>query len=151
MSSESRPSAKDEAQPSLPTKVEDRWDETVNWDVIERRSDGLWVQVRCRVCDSRYFARANSVRHRIARGTFRGLCRRHARALAGIGLARPFHPSVRWDDSGRPAATVTCPVCGERRQVPARRVRYLVKRGKFTGRCALHRAYRGPQPAREGP
>lgn len=107
----------------------------VDWSAQERRDGGYWVKVTCPKCGETRFDLARSVRYRLRKRTYTGLCRtdaqrsvRDTRDLGAVCLPGP---------SG--LVRVTCPICEEERLVGATQVRRQMRMGTFTGRCGKDR------------
>jgi hypothetical protein len=125
----------------------------VDWSDARRvppRGEAV-ADVSCPVCSERRQVRVTELRRRILRGAFTGRCRRHP-----LGQAlEAAHPTVDWTTFRRAptgwVVSVACPLCPARREVRARAVRYELRKGEFTGRCATHRRRPiGADTAREG-
>ncbi len=117
----------------------------VHWDVTERRRGECWVEVACPHCGILRFELAKSVRYRLRRGTYTGLCRTDARKGRVSELEPVAFPGTR------ATVSVTCPICGEERLVSGASVRRQLKQGTFTGRCMRDRLIGSLRATREKP
>jgi predicted RNA-binding Zn-ribbon protein involved in translation (DUF1610 family) len=127
----------------------------VDWERTEAREGTHWVTVRCPQCCAPHLERAKSVRYRIKMERFTGLCRKDSRARPSGPEAFPPHPAVHWTSvgirDGIQCVPVTCPVCGESRELEAKAVRNQLRRGTFTGRCFHDRLIARVQGERPAP
>ncbi len=121
----------------------------VDWQHQESRG-GIWlVEIACPICGEVRLQPSRSVRYRVMRNRFSGLCRadwlrqQHAAQAFKPLRATPAHFAVNWDEQARVLnqikVQVTCPVCQVPRFLSARLVRHRVLHSTFSGRCVQHR------------
>jgi predicted RNA-binding Zn-ribbon protein involved in translation (DUF1610 family) len=123
----------------------------VRWGSTVADGSSTSAEVTCPICGESRVVEAKSVRYRIRRGGFTGLCARDR--LIGKRRVdsrdRPEYPGVDWEDtevvpegaSGRRRTLVRvhCPTCGDARLLHPAYLRLMIHAAMFRPECRRHR------------